>query len=101
MSTPLTCSTGRRPDGAVVLTATGEIDMSNAAAFATALTSADGESDGAPFVVDLTRVEYIDSAGLAVLFPHVDRLRLRSNRLLAPVLTIAGLDDITTVSEES
>ncbi|WP_249999405.1 STAS domain-containing protein [Actinoplanes sp. M2I2] len=101
MSTPLTCTTGRRPDGAVVLTATGEIDMSNAADFATALTTADDQSDGIPFVVDLTGVEYIDSAGLAVLFPHVDRLRLRSNNLLAPVLTIAGLDDITTVADES
>nr|WP_221374207.1 STAS domain-containing protein [Actinoplanes polyasparticus] len=101
MSTPLTCTTGRRPDGAVVLTATGEIDMSNAAAFATALTGADDESAGSPFVVDLTRVEYIDSAGLAALFPHVDRLRLVSNPLLSPVLTIAGLDDITTTAAES
>jgi anti-sigma B factor antagonist len=101
MSTPLTCSTGRRPDGAVVLTATGEIDMSNAATFATALTSAGDESPGNPFVVDLTRVEYIDSAGLAALFPHAERLRLLSNTLLMPVLTVAGLDDITTVAPES
>ncbi|MCO8270472.1 STAS domain-containing protein [Actinoplanes sp. TRM 88003] len=101
MSTPLTCTTGRHPDGAVVLTATGEIDMSNAAAFAAALNGAGDESAGATFVVDLTRVEYIDSAGLAALFPHVDRLRLISNPLLSPVLTIAGLDDITTAAPES
>jgi anti-sigma B factor antagonist len=98
MSTPLTCTTGRRPDGAVVLTATGEIDMSNAASFADALSGADDQSSGAVFVVDLTAVDYIDSAGLAALFPHVDRLRLLSNTMLVPVLTIAGLDDITTVA---
>lgn len=101
MSTPLTCTTGRRPDGAVVLTAAGEIDMSNAASFADALTGAGDQSDGAGFVVDLTAVDYIDSAGLAALFPHVDNLRLLSNRLLVPVLTIAGLDDITTVADRS
>ena len=96
MSTPLTCTTGRRPDGAVVLTASGEIDMSNAASFAEALSGAASSSAG-EFLVDLTAVEYIDSAGLATLFPHVDRLRLLTNPVLVPVLTIAGLDDITTV----
>ena len=59
------------------------------------------ESPGATFVVDLTRVEYIDSAGLAAIFPHVDRLRLLSNPLLTPVLTVAGLDDITIEALES
>ncbi|MGK5683243.1 STAS domain-containing protein [Actinoplanes sp. URMC 104] len=97
MSTPLTLTPGRRSDGAVVLTAVGEIDMSNAATFSTALTGAGRDAEGAGFVVDLTGVQYIDSAGLAALFPHVDQLRLVSNDLIAPVLTIAGLDDITTV----
>ncbi|WP_127502703.1 STAS domain-containing protein [Actinoplanes solisilvae] len=97
MSTPLTCTTGRRPDGAVVLTATGEIDMSNAASFAAALADT-ASSGGGEFVVDLTAVDYIDSAGLAAIFPHADRLRLLTSPMLVPVLTIAGLDDITTVS---
>ncbi|HET6480999.1 MAG TPA: STAS domain-containing protein [Actinoplanes sp.] len=100
MSTPLTLTTGRRPDGAVVLAAAGEIDMSNAATFAAALTGADDQADGAGFVVDLTAVDYLDSAGLAAIFPHVGNLRLVANRLLVAVLTIAGLDDITTVTEE-
>ena len=95
MSTPLILTPGRGPDGAVVLTAVGEIDMSNSASFAAALTDTERDADG-KFTVDLTEVEYIDSAGLAALFPHVDHLRLLSNDLLAPVLTIAGLDDITT-----
>jgi anti-sigma B factor antagonist len=98
MSVVLTCTTDRGPDGAVVLAATGEIDMSNAAEFSTALDAARTEAADRTVVVDLTRVEYIDSAGLAVLFPHVEHLHLLATALLAPVLTIAGLDDITTVS---
>lgn len=97
MTTALSFTTGRRPDGAVVLAATGEIDMSNADTFSAALTEARGEVTDGHLVVDLTRVEYLDSAGLAVLFPHVDHLRLLASPLLAPVLTIVGLDDVTTV----
>ena len=100
MSTPLTLTPGRTPDGTLVLTAAGEIDMSNAATFATALTDTERDAKGS-FTVDLTGVEYIDSAGLAVLFPHIEHLHLISNPLLAPVLTIAGLDDITTFPEDS
>jgi hypothetical protein len=44
-------------------------------------------------------VEYIDSAGLAAVFPHVDTVHLIATPLLAPVLTIAGLDDVTTIRE--
>ena len=98
MSTALTLTTGRDPDGAVVVTAVGEIDMSNAAALATALAEAQSGATGDDLlVIDLTGVEYLDSAGLAVLFPHVDRMRLVATPLLAPVLTVAGLDDLTTV----
>ncbi len=96
MSTALSLKTGPGPDGAVVLAATGEIDMSNAAAFGAALTAA-REDGGGPVVVDLTGVEYLDSAGLAALFPHVEHVRLVATPLLAPVLTIAGLDDLTTI----
>jgi anti-anti-sigma factor len=98
MTTDLTLTTGRRPDGTPVLTAVGEVDMSNAADFASALTHA---VQGAPgrLTVDLTALEYLDSAGLAVLFPHVDRIHLVTGPLLAPVLTIAGLADLMTVTE--
>jgi anti-sigma B factor antagonist len=95
-----TFTAGRGPDGAVVLTATGEIDMSNADAFSGALTDARRDAVDASLVVDLTRVEYIDSAGLAALFPHVDSLRLVAGPLLAPVLTIAGLEDVLTVRSD-
>ena len=94
MSTALTFATERRPDGSAVLVAAGEIDMSNAASFAAALEQA---STAGAFVVDLTQVQYIDSAGLAALSPHVEHLRLIASPLLEPVLTIAGMDDLTTI----
>ena len=95
MSAALDLRTTHRPGGSVLITATGEIDMSNAATLATALSA----TTGSPVVVDLTGVEYIDSAGLAALFPHVDRLNLIATPLLEPVLTIAGLDDLTTIRD--
>lgn len=99
MTTVLSFATSRGPDGAAVLGVTGEIDMSNAARFAEALTDAQDSAAGGPVIVDLTRVEYIDSAGLAALFPHVEHIRLVATNLLAPVLTVAGLDELTTIEE--
>ncbi|WP_067500344.1 STAS domain-containing protein [Actinoplanes sp. TFC3] len=97
MTAGLTFTASRHPDGSTVLGATGEIDMSNAGAFATALAQARREAADQAVVVDLSGVEYLDSAGLAVLFPHVDHIRLVATELLAPLLTVAGLDDLTTV----
>ncbi|MCZ7436911.1 STAS domain-containing protein [Micromonospora sp. WMMC241] len=96
MSTALKLSTSGGPDGTRVLTAVGEIDMSNAAAFGAALDDA-VRPDGDPLVVDLTAVEYLDSAGLAVLFPHAERIALVAGPLLEPLLTISGLAELTTV----
>ncbi|MEU7619282.1 STAS domain-containing protein [Micromonospora rifamycinica] len=96
MNTPLDLATGLQADGAPVLTVVGEIDMSNAALFRTAI--ADAVVDGHRLTVDLTAVEYLDSAALAALFAHVDRLRVVANPLLDSVLTISGLRDLTTVT---
>ncbi|MEU4792513.1 STAS domain-containing protein [Micromonospora tulbaghiae] len=96
MSTSLNLTTSDSPDGARVLAAVGEIDMSNASAFADALAEA-VRPDGGPLVVDLTKVEYLDSAGLAALFPHAGRIALIAGPLLEPLLTISGLADLTTV----
>jgi anti-sigma B factor antagonist len=95
MSTELTFTTDRDPaTGSLVLTASGEIDMSNAATFAAALSTT--RRTEAAFVLDLTRVDYLDSAGLAALFPHIDHIHLVAGPLLAPLLTIAGLAEVTT-----
>jgi len=92
MSTALTLTTGRRPDGATVLAAAGEIDMSNAGDFSAALAGAAGDG---MFVVDLTAVEYIDSAGLAAIFPYVERVRLIARPLLAPRHRIVSITQST------
>ncbi|TQS23112.1 STAS domain-containing protein [Microbispora sp. KK1-11] len=94
MTTPLTLTPGVRPDGAVLLTAAGEIDMSNTDTLSAALESTPG-----PVVLDLTSVEYLDSAGLSVLFAHADHITLIANPLLTPVLTISGLADLATVHD--
>ncbi|GIE82140.1 anti-anti-sigma factor [Actinoplanes philippinensis] len=97
MTTELTLTTGPGPDGAVVLTASGEIDMSNAETFAGALTRAVSGAAGARLVVDLTAVQYLDSAGLSALFAQADHIELRTGPLLAPLLEISGLTELTTV----
>jgi anti-anti-sigma factor len=96
MTTPLTLAPSRRSDGTPVLTVSGEIDMSNAGELEAALADAAGD-DGHALLVDLSAVEYLDSAGLTVLFAHAARIELVANELLAPVLTISGLADMTTV----
>lgn len=95
MSTPLTLTTARRPDGRALVTAVGEIDMSNSGALADVLDSA--HADAGELVLDLTAVEYLDSAGLSVLFTHADHLELIAPRLLEPVLTLSGLPELATV----
>ncbi len=97
MATPLELSTRPGADGIPVVTAVGEIDMSNAGQFRDALSLAVPE--GGQFVVDLTGVEYLDSAGINALFAHASRIRLIASPLLAPVLTISGLSSITSVRE--
>jgi anti-sigma B factor antagonist len=95
VTTSLELSERRGDDGRTVLTATGEIDMSNAAAFRDALSQA--ATGQAEFVVDLTEVTYLDSAGLTALLPHARHIRILASTVLAPVLSVSGLDPITTV----
>ena len=104
MTAPLELSARRDDGGTIVLTAAGEIDMSNAARFGAALgdaadaatAAAAGQVD-ANFVVDLTAVSYLDSAGLTALLPHASRITIIATGLLAPVLAVTGLEPVTTV----
>jgi anti-sigma B factor antagonist len=57
--------TSRTQKDTVTLTVTGEIDLGNAESLYKALT--DALAPGAPVIVDLTGVEFIDSRGLAAL----------------------------------
>ena len=94
MTTPLTLVSAERPDGTAVLTVTGEIDMSNAGTLDEALARSAGAGR---LLVDLRAVDYLDSAGLTVLFSHAERIRLVAGPLLAPVLTISGVAELTPV----
>jgi anti-anti-sigma factor len=98
MVTQLTINTDRREDGASVLTAAGEIDLTNIDAFAAALGDACTESgEGAAVTVDLSGVEYLDSGGINVLFAHATDIHVIANPILMPVLKISGLTDVASV----
>ena len=95
MATTLNIETQDRGDGTLVLTATGEIDLSNIDAFSGALSAAG--TDGALLTVDLSDVLYLDSGAINVLFANADRIRLIANPVLMPVLQISGLTDVASV----
>ncbi len=97
MSTELRFSGRRREDGTEVLAVTGEIDMSNSDAFAAAIENA--LPDDGRLLVDLTAVEYLDSAGLTAMFVHADQIEIVVTPLLAPTLIISGLADVTTMHQ--
>jgi anti-sigma B factor antagonist len=95
VTTPLELSARRDAEGVALLAVAGEIDMSNVAGFRDALSQAG--ADGAGFTVDLTEVDYLDSAGLTALLPYASRIKILAPAVLAPVLAVTGLDPVTTV----
>lgn len=97
MTTELTLVPSSAPDGTPLLTASGEIDLSNVGGFAEAVAA--GVARGTPLTVDLTGVGYLDSAALNVLFNHADRIRLVAGRLLLPLLRVCGLTELVEVEE--
>lgn len=92
MATPLTITAAHTRPGPITLTVAGEIDMSNAAVLAAAI-----EAQHGPLIIELTEVDYLDSAGLSVLFTHAQRLQIVVPALLAPVVAIAGLGAVAQV----
>ncbi|MEH3142697.1 MAG: STAS domain-containing protein [Mycobacterium kyogaense] len=99
MATPLEVHTDRRDDGTTVVAAVGELDLSNVAVFSEALGAAvrTGRDVTAPVRVDLTRIEYLDSGAINVLFDHADAIDVLVNPILLSVLTVSGLDKVTKV----
>ena len=79
----------------VVLHAVGEIDASNAGVFAEALSAAAVSSDAV--TVDLSAVQYLDSAAINVLVSHGGPLHIVANPMLIPVLRISGVAELATV----
>jgi len=92
MTTSLILDTTRSDDATLVLTAVGEIDLSNIDRFKQALTTATTEavSGGARLTVDLTAIEYLDSAAINALYNLADHIHLIANPLLMRCLTVSG-----------
>jgi anti-anti-sigma factor len=99
MSTPLTLDTARSNDGVPVLLAVGEIDLSNVDTFDQALGTATAEaaSSGATLTVDLSGVEYLDSAAINALFARADHIRVIAHPLLMRSLAVSGLSELVSV----
>jgi len=99
MPTSLTLDTARRNDGKLVLTAAGEIDLSNIEAFDRALDTAATQAveGGGRLTVDLSAIEYLDSAAINALFARADHLHLIAHPMLIPILRISGLAELVTI----
>jgi len=99
MPTSLTLETARSDDGTLVLTAAGEIDLSNIDAFDQALATASGEAarSGETLTVDLSGVHYLDSAAVNALFTRADHIRLIAHPLLMSIFDMSGLTKLVSV----
>ncbi len=99
MAALLTLDTVRSDDGKLVLIAVGEIDLSNIDAFDQALSTATAEAAGSDetLTVDLSGVEYLDSAAINALFTRADHIRVIAHRLLMTSLNVSGLSELVSV----
>jgi anti-anti-sigma factor len=99
MPVSLSLETTRRDDGALVLSAIGEIDLSNIENFDQALTAAIAEatSHGTKLTVDLGAVDYLDSAAINALYNVAEHLHLIANPVLMRSLTVSGLAELVTI----
>ena len=94
-------------EGAVIVTAVGEIDIYAAPAFKRDLLEAmTATSEG--MIVDLSALEFIDSSGLGVLIGLLRRLNgekrplalIITNKRIIKVFVITGLDKIFEIVED-
>jgi anti-anti-sigma factor len=97
MATPVSLSTNRSSDGQIVVTAAGELDMSNIDDFDRLLSEAVEQTDGKAVQVDLRGVEYLDSGAINILFEYADHIRVIANTMLMSVLRVSGITQVTTV----
>jgi anti-anti-sigma factor len=97
MPTSLSLRTVRSDQGTTVLKVVGEIDLSNVESFAQALETAMSEATDTTLTVDLSAVEYLDSAAVNVLFPRAERIRLIAHPFLYRIFGVSGLSELTDV----
>jgi anti-anti-sigma factor len=95
MTTALQITTGHAADGTPQLAAAGEIDLDNAGYFSERLAAA--LTPGHSLLVDLTAVQYLDSAALAVLFAQADHIRVRISPINESLFSVSGLGELTEV----
>jgi anti-sigma B factor antagonist len=84
-------------DGTVTVTVAGEVDMTSAPALRRALGQAPAKGR---LVVDLSAVRFLDSAGVKVLYDHLDRrpeLVVSADAVVLRILDLTGLSDLLTV----
>ncbi len=95
----LTLDSVRSDDGKLVLIAVGEIDLSNIDVFDQALSTAMAEAAGSgeTLTVDLSGVEYLDSAAINALFTRADHIRVIAHRLLMTSLHVSGLSELVSI----
>ena len=102
----LTITQRQDPKGALI-EATGEEDLTTAAQLREALMAAINGAEKSPVIVDLSRVDFIDSAGLALLVEARKKLALEGralNVLLMPsrqperVLKLGRFDTIMNLA---
>jgi len=98
MTTPLRLRTDERSDGSTVLTAVGELDLSNIGEFSAAIATAVRVGAGSRVRVDLSDVDYLDSGAISVLFTHAGAIDVVANPILMSVLTHSGLVEVTSVT---
>lgn len=88
--------------GAVTARVSGEIDLSNVERFSRALETA--AASGSHLTVDLTRITYMDSAGVAALFARAGRGPLeivcRPDSVVAALVEVTRLGDVAVIREE-
>jgi anti-anti-sigma factor len=83
--------------GIAIASVEGEIDLSNAAELEMAISHAVA-NDAAGLVVDLERVDYLDSSGVTLLFNLARRVARRQQELVVVVPREAHVREILTLS---
>lgn len=89
--------------GAVTVTAIGEIDLATAGQFRDTLVHAGADRER--LTIDLTAVDYLDSAGIRVLYElvasHSLELLAHPCTVAAVALDVSGLVDVVTIRHPS
>lgn len=82
-----------------MVAAIGEIDLSNVDDFERVVASAVEQAarTGDRVTVDLSSVEYLDSAAINALCAHGEQIRVLAPRLLKSTLTMSGLTELVDV----